>query len=74
MHKISGKIIFLEMGPDSWGIEGDDGRQWLPIDMPNQLKVRGERVVVTARDSDFDSVFMWGTPIDIVTFHTLPRY
>ena len=74
VHKITGKIIFLDMGPDSWAIEGDDGRQWLPINMPNQLKIKGEHVFVTAKESDFESVFMWGNPIEIISFHTLPRF
>ena len=74
MHKITGKVIFLDLGMGSWAIEGDDGRQWLPVDMPNQLKIKDERVFVTARESDLDSVFMWGTPIEIMSFHTLPRF
>ncbi|NND31746.1 MAG: hypothetical protein HKN76_04085 [Saprospiraceae bacterium] len=73
MHKIKGKVVFLDLGPGSWGILGEDGRQWLPVEMPNQLKVRDAEVMITAKESDLDSMIMWGVPVEIVSYHTLPR-
>ncbi len=72
-HQITGTVIYEDLAGGFWAIKGSDGRQWLPVNMPNQLKVRGARVEITAIDSDADGVFMWGTPIEITAFHTLPK-
>ena len=72
-HEITGTVIYEDLAGGFWGIKGSDGRQCLPVNMPNQLKVRGARVEITAIDSDSDGIFMWGTPIEIITFHTLPK-
>ena len=62
----------LEMG--FWGIVDDEGRKWLPVNMPEQLKVPGARVRIRARPSDMESLQMWGTAIEIVSFHTVPLF
>ena len=71
--KIKGKVIFEDLGMGFWGIVGDDGREWLPVNMPNQLKVKGAVVEISAVESDMESIAMWGTPIEIISFHTLPK-
>ncbi|MBK8506364.1 MAG: hypothetical protein IPL46_31690 [Saprospiraceae bacterium] len=72
-YKIRGKVIFNDLSGGFWGIEGNDGRQWRPVNMPEQLKVRGALIEVTGEDDDSESIFMWGDPIRIVAFHTLPK-
>ena len=74
IHKVTGKVVFLDLGPGSWGILGDDGRQWLPVDMPNQLKIRNAQVVVTVKESDIESMIMWGIPVEILSYHTVPIF
>jgi len=72
--RISGKVIFEAMGTGSWMIEDHSGKKYLPINMPEQLKIEGEEVRIVAKPSDQDSLLMIGTPIEITSFHTLPKF
>jgi len=72
--KITGKVTYQNLEGGFWGIEDDKGGQWLVMDMPSQLKINGARVEVQARRSDMETMFMWGEPIEIVSFHTLPKF
>lgn len=72
-HQIKGLVVYEDLEGGFWGILGSDGRQWLPVNMPNQLKVRDAAVEVTAIDTEVESIIMWGTPIEIIAFHTLPK-
>lgn len=73
-YKIKGTVIYQNISGGFWGIQGDDGKQYLPVNMPEQLKVEGAKVEISAVDSDLDGIFMWGDPIKITSFHTLPRF
>lgn len=70
---IKGRVVYKDLNGGFWGIEGEDGRQYFPINMPEQLKIPEARVEITAIESDMESIFMWGDPIKIVAFHTLPK-
>ena len=66
--KISGKIAYQDLGTGFWGIIGDDGREWLPTNLPTSMEVEGKRVRLNARPVDGMSMFMWGTMIEIIPF------
>jgi len=70
--KITGKVVFQKIGTGCWGIIDDSGTEYRPINMPEQLKQVGAKaqVVVEEVEDDF-SMFMWGTPVRIVSFNTL---
>ncbi|HMN89197.1 MAG TPA: hypothetical protein PKD70_02660 [Saprospiraceae bacterium] len=70
-HYITGKVVFQEIGSGFWGIVDDAGREWLPLNMPEQLKHVGQRVSVVAKAADVATVFMWGTPVQIIAFQTI---
>ncbi len=71
-QKIKGKVVFQNLETGFWGIIGEDGREWRPVKMPEQLKHEGKTVEVTVEEADEDvSVFMWGTPVKIISFSTL---
>ncbi len=70
-HKITGKVVYQNIGTGFWGIVDDKGREWLPLNMPEQLKHDGERVAVTVKEVEEASIFMWGTPVKITSFHTI---
>ncbi len=75
MIELTGTIVFQPLETGFWGIVDSEGKKWRPVNMPDQLKVDGARVEVTARKVDDDaSIFMWGTPIRILSFHTLPLF
>lgn len=69
---IKGTVVYQNLGMGFWGIEDAKGGQWRPVQMPEQLKYEGKQVEVTARKVKEDaSIFMWGTPIEIVSFETM---
>lgn len=71
-HLIEGKVVHVQVGPGCWGIVDDKGRQWRPVNMPEQLKHKDRRVKVEAQEIEesFD-IFMWGTPVKVLSFGTL---
>lgn len=38
--------------------------------MPEQLKREGKKVSLSIKEVEDMSIFMWGTPVEVVTFHT----
>ncbi len=69
--KIKGTVKYQELEGGFWSIIGDDGGQYAPISMPEQLKLNGAKVMVKASEFDGMTMMMWGTPIVIKSFHTL---
>ncbi len=69
--KIKGRVIFLPFEGGAYGIEGHNGKKFLPINMPNQLKKDGAEVICSVRPADVESMVMWGEPVYIYSFETL---
>jgi hypothetical protein len=69
--KIKGKIVHLSFEGGAYGIISDDGKQYLPVNMPNQLKKDGASVVCTIQTTDAETMIMWGEPVTIESFETL---
>ena len=69
--KITGRVSYQNIATGFWGIIGNDGREWRPVNMPEQLKLEDRKVTVYATEMDDISIFMWGAPIQIISFHTL---
>jgi hypothetical protein len=70
-QKVTGKVVFQNLETGFWGILDEDGNQWRPVQMPEQLKHEGKRVTVTIKEVDEEaSMFMWGTPVKILSFET----
>lgn len=68
---ITGTVSFQNLGTRFWGITDSKGNDWRPVHMPDQLKVKGATVTCTIRlIEDEVSIFMWGQPVEIVSFHT----
>ncbi|HHM21355.1 MAG TPA: hypothetical protein ENJ20_04960 [Bacteroidetes bacterium] len=70
MKTITGTITHVPLATGTWGIIDTQGNQWLPVNMPEQLKTEGKKVTVTIKEVDEMSVFMWGTPVRILSFQT----
>ena len=49
---ITGHVKYLDFEGGFWGIIGDDGKEYRPVSMPNQLKHDGEAVEVTVRPAE----------------------
>jgi len=72
--RISGKVVLEAMGSGVWIIVAGDGKKYLPVNMPEQLKIEGEEVRIVAKRSPQESLFMIGMPIEITSFYTLPKF
>ncbi len=69
--KITGKVKYMDIGMGFWGIIADNGKEYLPLPMPEQLKFDGHRVECKAKISDAMSMHMWGEAVTIVSFRTV---
>ena len=65
-------MVYQNLGMGCWGIVDSRGKEFRPINMPEQLKTVGAEVEVVARDANEDvSMIMWGEPVRILSFSTL---
>lgn len=70
--KIKGKVSFQNLGTGFYGIIDQKGNEWRPVRMPEQLKYDGKEVEIVAKEVDEGmSIFMWGTPVKIISFKTM---
>lgn len=55
-----GTVKYLSFEGGFYGVVGDDGKNYDPINMPQEFKVDGLRVQFTANLTDYLSFHMWG--------------
>ncbi len=61
-----GKIVKVPVSGGSWGIEGEDGQQYMPVNgIPATFRRQGLRVRIHARPASGMDIFMWGKQISI---------
>lgn len=70
MQTILGTVKHLPLATGTFGIVDDRGNEWLPVNMPEQLKKDGKKVRVSIEETDAMTLFMWGTPVRILSFST----
>jgi hypothetical protein len=69
--RINGTVTYQNLATGFWGIVDENGKEWRPVNMPEQLKQKGKKVTVTIREVEEGmSIFMWGTPVEVVGFDT----
>ena len=69
--RINGTVTYQNLATGFWGIVDENGNEWRPVNMPEQLKQKGKKVTVTIREVEEGmSIFMWGTPVEVVGFDT----
>lgn len=70
--RIKGKVVYQDLSGGFWGIVDEKGNEWRPVKMPEQLKYKGKEVEVVVQEvEEGASIFMWGTPVKIVSFQTM---
>lgn len=70
---IDGTISFVDLEGGFFGILGDDGGEYDPINLPVDFAVEGRRVSIQARvRSDLASAHLWGELIEIDEIAALP--
>jgi len=65
--KIKGKVVYQNLGTGFWGIVSDDGKQYEPVNLPQEFQQENKSISLKAKESDSFSLFMWGTPIEIIS-------
>lgn len=69
--RISGTVTFQNLETGFWGITDTKGNNYLPVNMPEQLKIDGAKVRCTVRlMEDVVTIAMWGTPVKVISFQT----
>jgi len=63
---ITGIIVYKNLGTGFWGIEGLNGKQWLPVNLPKKMEQEGKRVTLKVRELEGEGMFMWGELVEVV--------
>ena len=59
--KITGTIVYLDIEGGFWGILGDDGRKYRPVDgLPQSAQIKGKKVEAVVDPVNVVSFAMWG--------------
>ncbi len=69
--KIKGTVVYVDINGGFWGIETNSGDQFLPVNMPEQLKTEGAKVTLEVNEIDLMNMYMWGRTVEVISFHTL---
>jgi len=69
--EITATIVYQNLEGGFWGLEDEKGNNYLPVNMPEQLKHEGKKVKVVIREADEAGAAMWGRPVHIVSFSTM---
>ena len=72
IKSISGKIVYVPLEGGFWGVKTKKDKNYLPLEMPEILKIDGIEVTLKVRKvKDAVSTFMWGTPVEIIEYKTV---
>ncbi|HSV32184.1 MAG TPA: hypothetical protein VLH40_09225 [Atribacteraceae bacterium] len=64
----TGTIRHVELSGGFYGIVGDDGLHYEPINLPREFWEDGLRIAFTARPlDDWASIYMWGRIVEILS-------
>ncbi|TSA23768.1 hypothetical protein D4R75_02655 [bacterium] len=68
----TGTVVFLSFEGGFYGIKADDGRNYDPMNLPEDLRKDGLRVRFEAKElKDRASFHMWGTIVELVHIQKL---
>jgi hypothetical protein len=70
----TGTIILVPHLGGLFGIVGDDGKEYLPLNLDDQYKIHGQRVRFFARvRGEQAPLHQWGIPIEIIEIEFIPE-
>lgn len=68
----TGMIKFIELEGGFYGITGDDGKNYDPINLVQEFRQDGLRVRFELKElKDVATIRMWGTPVEIIKMEQL---
>ncbi|WP_236980664.1 hypothetical protein [Membranihabitans maritimus] len=71
MKEITATVVFNHFEGGFWGLIDKDKNKYVPVNMPEQLKVEGKTsVIVISERPDVTGIQMWGAYVEIISFNT----
>jgi hypothetical protein len=67
----TGSVKYLSFEGGFYGIVGDDGKRYDPLNLPKKFRADGLRVRFTANLTGYMSVHMWGHIVKLVSIERL---
>lgn len=65
--KITGTVVYQDLEGGFWGIVGDDGEDYRPLDeLPESVRTDGCRVEAEVEPADVLSFTMWGRNVHVL--------
>lgn len=61
---------YIDLEGGFWGLTSKEGNQYLPMNLPEQLKTKNLVFKVTLEPLDVMGMAMWGIPVNIISFTT----
>jgi hypothetical protein len=68
---MTGTIQYIDLEGGFFGIAGDDGEKYLPINLEEAFRKDGLRVRFEARPEDVMTIYQWGTPVRLLSIAPL---
>lgn len=71
----AGTVTFVDLEGGFYGIAGDDGTRYYPLQLDEQFKVDGLRVAFASEPvKDIATIPMWGDPVTLMFIEKIPTY
>ncbi|MFH0914254.1 MAG: hypothetical protein V1849_03075 [Chloroflexota bacterium] len=67
----TGTVKFISLEGGFYGIVGDDGQNYDPLNLAKEFQQDGLRVRFEGRKKDVATIRMWGTPVEITRIEKL---
>jgi len=68
---MQGTVVFVQMEGGFYGVAGDDGALWDPVNFPDTLSVDSLRVEFEGEPIERDSIHMWGQPFRLTNIYKI---
>lgn len=65
------EVRWIPLEGGFYGLVTQDGRRFLPINLPDEFRKDGLKVSVRGRIKEVPTIYMWGKPLEI---HTIEVY
>jgi len=71
----AGTVTYINLEGGFYGIIGDDGKNYLPLELDNQYKKDGLRVAFEYEPvKDTSTIQMWGEPVNLTFIEAVPVF
>lgn len=71
----AGMVIFVDLEGGFYGIRGDDGEDYYPLQLEEEFRVNGLRVSFESEPAkDVVTIHMWGTPVTLTYMEEMPLF